>query len=82
MQKLLYLLIVIAIIVIGVLFKDNINSFIMVNKVKQGEKVELKAGETIQFKINNPYNNTICICELRVPKNYSKEKQTTYFCVV
>lgn len=41
--------------------------------------INFKPSSTIQFKINNPYNETISICELRVPENYKKDIEIPIF---
>ena len=79
MQKIAIILIFTALIILSILFKDVISNIIHITKVEEGESVEFKAGKTIQFEIKNPYNETTSICELRVPTNYSKNKETPIF---
>ncbi len=41
--------------------------------------INLKAGKTLQFRFHNSYDDEISICELHVPKNYSKDKEIPIF---
>lgn len=41
--------------------------------------IELKPGSTIQFKFQDTYEDTMRICELRVPENYSEDRLMPIF---
>lgn len=43
------------------------------------EDIDLKAGKTMQFRFHSSYGEDVSVCELKVPKNYSKDKPSPIF---
>jgi len=55
-------------------YKYEINDF-----DTSSSTVSFDAGKTLRFEFHNSYDDEVSICELRVPENYSEDKQIPIF---